>query len=461
MRLIQVFVPREVRPSVEDALDDIEIDHVFTRAEGQQAGWFAYIPVPTGAVDGVLDRLYEAGLDKDVLTLTSEINHANIQNVDALTDQYVEGPTGRRGASHTEIRERAKDLKPDTATYVAFAALSAIVAAGGLLLNSAIVIVGSMVIAPFAGSTLSASVAAVISDQEMAVQSAMAQAVGLAVAFVGAILMSGLLLLTGFIPEALVVSRIDQVSVFLTPNLLTLAIAIAAGIAGALALATDLPVSIAGVAVAAAIVPATATAGLGFVWGKPLIVLGAVVLLLMNVVFINLASFTTLYSLGYRSSVMRSVRANASLSVRTGIYSVIVVGFVLLVAFTSVATYQHLMFEQAVNEGVQSALDDPEYRSLELVGVSTQYNDMGLLGSTESVTVTVSRTSDSDFDTLPQTLQDRISDRTGQGITVNVRYLDYERVPASTTRQATDQPIGGLDLGAEAILRRITRQIDA
>ncbi|MFW5919206.1 MAG: DUF389 domain-containing protein, partial [Halanaeroarchaeum sp.] len=110
-----------------------------------------------------------------------------------------------------------------------------------------------MVIAPFAGSTLSASVGAVVSDRGMVVDSASSQVTGVLVACLGAVATSAFLRTSGFVPTALQIGRIGQVGAFVTPNLLSLAIAIAAGFAGALALATDLPVSIAGVAVAAAI----------------------------------------------------------------------------------------------------------------------------------------------------------------------------------------------------------------
>nr|WP_229380088.1 DUF389 domain-containing protein [Haloterrigena salifodinae] len=58
------------------------------------------------------------------------------------------------------------------------------------MLESPIVIVGAMVIAPFAGSTLSASAGAVISNREIVVDSATSQVTGLVVAYVGAVVMS-------------------------------------------------------------------------------------------------------------------------------------------------------------------------------------------------------------------------------------------------------------------------------
>jgi uncharacterized hydrophobic protein (TIGR00271 family) len=457
VRLIQVFVPTADRAAVSDALTEMDVDYLFTDEDSRRDGTVAYVPVPTGAVDVVLDRLYDAGLDEDTYTVVTDVDRATVPNVAELTDRYVEGPRGERGASNVEIRERAADLEPDTATYVSFAVLSAIVAVGGLLLDSAIVIVGAMVIAPFAGSTLSASVGAVISDREMIVDSATSQAVGLVVAYVGAVAMSAALQWTGFVPSILVVSRVDQVSAFLTPNLLTLAIAIAAGFAGALALATDLPVSIAGVAVAAAIVPAAATAGIGTVWGQPLVVLGAVVLLSVNIVFINLAAYVALVSLGYRSSVVRNVREHAAISLRSGAYAVVVVAFLAVVVLTAVGTYQHLAFERAVNQEVEAVLEGSEYDALELVGVRTAYNDMNVLGSVESVTVTVSRSDDAEYDRLDEHLRDDVTDATNRAVTVRVRFLDYRTARATDGPPRPAEPLARLAERAATLRDRLAR----
>ncbi|MDF9744956.1 DUF389 domain-containing protein [Natrinema salsiterrestre] len=430
MRLIQVFVPSEDRDAVRETLSEMDVQFVFVDADGRRDGRLANVPVPSGAVETVLERLYDAGLGEDTYTVVTDVDRANVPDVEEMTDRYVEGPKGERGASHAEIRERAEDLTPDTATYLAFAIASAIVAVGGLLLDSAIVIVGAMVIAPFAGSTLSASVGAVISDREMVVDSATSQVAGLVVAYVGAIAMSVFLRRSGFVPPTLDIGRIGQVGAFVTPNLLTLVIAIFAGFAGALALATDLPVSLAGVAVAAAIVPAAAVAGIGTAWGEPIVIAGAVVLLLMNIVFINLTAYLTLIALGYRSSVIRNVRENAAVSLRTGAYAVIVLLFLVVVAVTAVGTYQHLVFEQQVNDDVQAVLDDPEYGSLELAGVATEYNDASAFSDDVSVTVTVGRSSGLEHDGLADELWTEMSAETDRSVSVDVRFVDYQRAAA-------------------------------
>ena len=291
-----------------------------------------------------------------------------------------------------------------------------------------------MVIAPFAGSSLSAAVGVVINDREMAVSSIVSQLLDLGVALLSAVGVSLAVRQSSFVPPSLVITRLDQVAAFITPSLLALAIAVAAGAVGALALATGLPTAITGIAVAAAIVPAAGAAGVGLVWGEPLVVIGAIVLLVMNIVAINLTAYIGLIALGYRSSIIEDAREQLTLSARTGVYAVATVVFVLAFALAVFGTYQFLTFEQSVNEEVQITLDDDTYQALELMGVSTSYTgDVFNIGGDSSVTVTVGRTSESDYPMLPTVLQDRISEATNRPVTVQVRFVDYEQAQAGSS----------------------------
>ncbi|RJT06106.1 DUF389 domain-containing protein [Halococcus sp. IIIV-5B] len=428
MRQIRTRVPGESRSAVTTALTDEDIDYHLTEEVSGRGAVMLDVPVPGGGVEPVLDLLYDAGLPEDAHTVVTEVETrgATTQDVDDLADRFVAGPKGDSGISYSEIRERAADLQPDRPTYIAFAALSAVVAVAGLLLDSAIVIVGAMVVAPFAGSSLSAAVGAVIDDREMVVESVVSQVLGLVVAYVGAVAMSFVLRRTFFVPASLAITSVDQVSAFLTPSLLAVVVALAAGAAGALALATDLPVSIAGVAVAAAIVPSAGTAGIGTVWGQPLVVAGAFALLFMNVVFINVSAYVALVALGYRESVVGSVRENLSVSLRTGAYALVVLAFVASIVVVSAATASYVSFEGSVNQEVQTAIDGPAYDGLDLTDVSTSYDAGDVFGGEVTATVTLDRTTGTAYPGLAETLQERISAATDRPVTVELRYVDYE-----------------------------------
>jgi len=455
VQLLQLLVSTDRLVPVTEALDEMGATYLQTDETSARDVTLLYVPVPRGGAEPVLERLYDAGLPEDAYALATDVDTATGADlgVSKLADEYVDGPKGEAGIDHTSLRERAEDLTPGRRTYVAFAALSAIVAVAGLLLDSAIVIVGAMVIAPFAGSSLSAAVGAVISDRDMVTDSVTSQVLGLVVAFVGAVAMSFVLQSTGFVPRSLSISQIEQLGSFLTPSLLAVAIAIAAGGAGALALATDLPVSIAGVAVAAAIVPAASTAGIGVVWGEPLVVAGGLVLLAMNIAFINVSAYLALIALGYRSSVIGSVREDLTLSVRTGAYALVLVFFLVTLAATSVATYQYLTFEQAANSEVQETLDDETFEALDLVSVSTSYSAGVIDTEAPSVTVTVARTSDLDYPLLATILRDRIEAATGRPVIVQIHFVDYSEAQATGMAASRDLTVPTAPLAVTATRR--------
>ncbi len=448
MRLIQTRIPADVRENVLATLDEENIEHIVADEGGDSDAMVLYFPVPDGAVEKVLDRLHDEGLDEDAYTVITDIESATTPTLKDLESKYTQGPEDEVGLSHAALRSNAREVTPGRPMFVTFAALSAILAAAGLLLNSAIVIVGSMVISPFAGSSLSASVGAVIGDYRSVLDSFKSQLLGLVVAVGSATVAAALIRWSFLVPPSLAVENIAQVSAFSIPIVLTFFIAIFAGAAGALALATDLSVSLAGVAVAAAIVPAAAAVGLGIVWVKPLLALGAVVLLLMNLLLINVSAFVALTLFGYRGSANVPLREYVSLDLRSVGYAVI--GAVVLVALvlSVVSTYQYLVFVETTNHNIEEVLNDDEYDELELINMQTDYGAEFVYPSDEpeTVRVVVSRTGDREYPDLSRALQREIAADTPRDVTVQVQFVDYQQ----TTPQGSDVRAPEPSLAAEA-----------
>lgn len=420
-------------------LDDANADYVITDETAGDDASIVYFPTPSGAVEEMLDRLSEAGLEDDAFTIVTQIEAATTPHFDELESRYTQGPEGETGLSHVELRTKAQELTPETPMFVVFAALSAVLAVAGLLLGSPIVIVGAMVVSPFAGSSLSASVGVVSNDLRSAVKSLRSQFIGLAVAIVSATVAAFVFRWGYLVSPTLVVSRVEQVAAFTTPTLLALTVAIVAGAAGALALSTDLPVAIAGVAIAAAIVPAAAAVAVGLVWAEPVLMLGALVLLLVNVVFINVTALLALLGFGYRPSEWGSLSEYLSFSPRAVVSVIAAVALVVLVVAVSFSTYQYFLFEQTVNRNVNDVLTEPEYSKLELASVSAKYGAEGLFGRKGSVTVVVARTASTIYPELPDRLKRQITADTNRAVTVEVRFIVYRR-PGSRPAYHTRSP---------------------
>lgn len=441
MRLVQVRVADDSRESVLDTLDDANADYVVADEAGGSDASIVYFPTPSGAVTEMLGDLAEAGLADDAFTIVTEIETATTPHFDELEGRYTQGPEEEVGLSHAELRNKAQELTPETPMFVVFGILSAVLAVAGLLLNSAIVIVGAMVVSPFAGSSLSASVGVVSGNLESTVKSIRSQVLGLIIA-IGSATVAAFVFRWGYlVTPTLDVGQIAVVGAFSTPVSLTLIIAVVAGAAGALALSTDLPVAIAGVAVAAAIVPAAAAVGIGIVWTEPLLALGAFALLIVNVTFINLTALVALLAFGYRPSDVGGISERISLSLRSvaaGVAAVVLVVIVVSVLFT---TYQYFLFGQTVNRNVQDVLTQPEYSELELASVSTKYSAGKLFGRKGSVTVVVARTAGSTYPRLPERLQNAIAADTNRRVTVEVQSIVYQKVtPGATNRNHSAKP---------------------
>ena len=427
-----------MRQDVLDTLDEENIEHVAADERGDSDGMILYFPLPDGAVEKVMERLHEVGLEDDAFTIITDIQSATTPTFDELESQYTQGPDDEVGLSHATLRANAREVTPGRPMFVVLAAVSAIVAAAGLILNSAIVIVGSMVLSPFAGSSLSASVGAVIGDYESILDSFKSQLMGLTIAIASATAAAFVFRRGYLVPPNLAIENITQVSAFSIPIVLTYVIAIFAGAAGALALATDLDVSLAGVAVAAAVVPAAAAVGLGIVWREPVLAIGALVLLLMNLLLINVSAYIALTLFGYRATPSTRFRDHVAISLSTIGYAVVAVVVLVALVGALASTYQYLVFVETVNHNTEEVLTQQRYAELELIDSQATYGAQLVprVGGDDTVSVTVGRTTERNYGALARTIQRHIARDTTRPVTVEVEFVDYQQAKPGSNAQS-------------------------
>ncbi len=299
MRLVQITLTAESKESVLSALDEKDIDYILAEETGgANFDTIAYIPLPTNAVEPTLERLREAGLDEDSYTVVIEASTVISQRFDQLQAEYAEDEDPDRIA-RDELVTSAADLAPSLGTYVIMTVVSAVVATAGLLLNSAAVVVGSMVIAPLVGPALSTSVGTVVNDREMFNRGVRLQILGILLSILAAFVFAFLVRYGNLVPPLADVTTIPEIRERVAPDFLMLAIAIGAGVAGAISLTSGFSVAIVGVMIAVALIPPAATVGIGLAWGQPFVTLGSAVLTLVNFLSINLAALTVLWYKGY------------------------------------------------------------------------------------------------------------------------------------------------------------------
>ncbi|WP_049972188.1 TIGR00341 family protein [Haladaptatus cibarius] len=425
MRLIQVLVPDDCRDAVLSVLDDERIDYVLTREESNgDNSAIVQFPLPAQAVDRVLSDLREAGLSDDY-TVIGSVETARTPNIQELEDKFVKGGDEDDSIATEEIRTKALGMNPSPVTYYAMTVLSAIVATAGLLLDSPAIVVGSMVIAPQVGSAMTASVGLVLNDRHMIIDGLRSQILGLVVAIVSATIFGWALKTAQFIPPSLNVVTVNQISQRISPGFLSVAVGLCAGAAGALGLATALPVSLVGVMIAAALIPAAAAVGIGLAWGPPVIALGAFVLLVVNAVSINAAGGGVLWILGYRPVEGTTLRKAAPTLVAVA---------VLLTAFSGsgLVMSKQMQTENAVNEEVQSVLEQERYQQLELVKIQVEFDDMGTLDDSQQITVVVRRPTNEPYPQLSERLANAVSGRLDGKTIVEVEFTESQRSVART-----------------------------
>jgi uncharacterized hydrophobic protein (TIGR00341 family) len=209
----------------------------------------------------------------------------------AKEEKEVAAPVPAKNKAKFSDRVSREELYADLAAgaklskvYVLMVVLSAIVAAIGLIRDNVAVVVGAMVIAPLLGPNVSLALGTTLGDIPLTLKSLKTNIVGIATAFIIAVAIGAMVPVDATVKE--IASRTGA-------GVSDVVLALAAGSAGTLAYTSGIPASLVGVMVAVALLPPLVTAGLLAGSGYTSLALGALVLVLTNVVCINLSGVLT------------------------------------------------------------------------------------------------------------------------------------------------------------------------
>jgi uncharacterized hydrophobic protein (TIGR00341 family) len=444
VRLVQVTVPAGKRDAVTSTLDDDGVDYVLTdETSGREYTAIVSFPLPTGAVEPILDDLREAGLERDAFTVVVNAETVISRRFEKLQEEYEENETNGDRISRDELTARARDMSPSLLTFVVMTIISTVVATAGLLVDSPAVVVGSMVIAPLIGPAMATSVGTVVDDDELFSRGVRLQVLGGVLAVAGAAVFAFVIRWTGIVPlTATEVFAIGEVRERLSPDVLSLAVALGAGVAGALSLSTGVSSALVGVMIAAALVPPTAVVGIGIAWGRPAAVVGSAVLVLVNFVAINLVALAVLWQQGYRPD--RWFKFDEARSATLKRIAILAVGLLVLSSFlggVTYATYRTATFEEDARSAVRAELAATDTQ-LELLSMTVEYEEFPLRRPTRIV-VTVGHPLESTPPPLAGRLQARVQANTrppplpqlpvetNGNVAVEVRYVAQNAATAS------------------------------
>ncbi|WP_144798512.1 TIGR00341 family protein [Halorubrum depositum] len=423
------MIPAGKRAAVVRALDEEGVDYVVTdETSGREYTAVATFPLPTAAVEPVLERLREAGIDESTYTVIVAAETVISRRFEALEEEYAEeSERGGDRISREELQAKADDLASGLGTYVLMTVISAVIATAGLLLDSPATVVGSMVIAPLIGPAMSAAIGTVVDDEEMFRRGVRMQVLGVVVAVGAATLFAFAIRSLALVPPGIDPLELAEVSERLAPNVLVLVVAIGAGVAGIVSLMTGVSATLVGVMIAVALIPPAAAVGIGIAFQIPRLVVGAGVIVAVNVLSINLSALVVLWYEGYRPQRwFREDDARAAFVKRV---AVLVAAIAVLSVFLGGVTYDSYV-ASTTEADVRTAVGDELAAmdaGMELIELEVERGGTVPPLDTERVVVTVGAPPGSDVGGVAEALDRRIEATIREDVRVEVRLVTVER----------------------------------
>ncbi|MGD2077000.1 MAG: DUF389 domain-containing protein [Chloroflexota bacterium] len=242
--------------------------------------------------------------------------------------------------------------------------LATVIATVGIISDSTATVIGAMIVAPLMLPIMATAAALVMGQMTRATQSALLVLAGV----IGVIAVSWLL--AWLYPEVISFTTNSQITARISPRLLDLVAALAAGAAGAFAMSRDdIADSLPGVAIAISLVPPLCVVGISLAYNQIDAALGALLLFTVNALAILLAGGGVLATLGLAQAATIRLAGNA----RRNAFTIILIG-VLIITIPLTVTgrrvinqlQNQVMVRQAADEWLAGT--DFEVRSVQIVG---------------------------------------------------------------------------------------------
>jgi len=209
---------------------------------------------------------------------------------------------------YTNLERRAKAGAEITYGYVLMVIVSALLATGGLLLNSPAIVIGSMCVAPFLGASRAVCIGGLFRNRRVFLVGLVKQLFGLliigaGVAYIVTVLLHDSIPMVEITPEILLRAMPTTQSV-----VLSILVAVSAGAGASLALTADPKVvetpwgqvidAVIGVEIAISLIPPAAGVGIGLAFGRLDISYNALLLMVVNVLGLDI--FGSMFMMVFR-----------------------------------------------------------------------------------------------------------------------------------------------------------------
>ncbi|CAL2068546.1 MULTISPECIES: DUF389 domain-containing protein [Streptomyces] len=292
---LRLITPAEQTDEVVRLIEDtVGTTHlaVIPGAAREPAGDLVMCDVAREAGDTLIAGLRRLGLDDTGSIAMENIDLSLSRRADkAEEDAPGEGADAVLWEGLTEATHEESTL---SVTYVAFITLATMIAACGVVLDNAILIVGAMAVGPEFGPLAGICTATVRRRPRLALRSLTALLVGFAAAMAVTVGFSLFMDAVGLFHRSALEGRRPNTAFVYAPDAFSFIVALLAGVAGTLSLTSAKSGALVGVAISVTTVPAAANAAVALAYGDMSQTLGSTDQLLLNLLGIILAGTLTL-----------------------------------------------------------------------------------------------------------------------------------------------------------------------
>ncbi|GHG10083.1 DUF389 domain-containing protein [Streptomyces zaomyceticus] len=292
---LRMIVPQDrTAPAVELIESTVGTTHlvVLPGAARDPVGDLVMCDVARESTDELLHGLRGMKIDQDGSIAVESIDLSMSTRADRAEEDAP--GEGADAVIWEQLAEATHEESTLSFTYLSFMGLATMIAACGVVLDNAILIVGAMAVGPEFGPLAGVCTAIVQRAPRLAVRSLTALLVGFATAILATTLFSLLMDWLNQFSEEMLDAERPQTSFIWQPDLFSFVVALLAGAAGTLSLTSSKSGALVGVAISVTTVPAAANAAVALSYGEVGQMWGSIEQLLLNLLGIMLAGTATL-----------------------------------------------------------------------------------------------------------------------------------------------------------------------
>lgn len=296
LRLLEVYLPSSESLSwVNEKIVDLDVHAVWTESElgDQHTVKILVSSEESGELMDIIQKRFSSTDNFRMILLPVEATVPRVERDKKKAEKKEEKPKKFKSLSISR-EELYSDITSGIQTskvFIFMTILSSIVASIGVLKDNVAVIIGAMVIAPLLAPNVALALSVTLGDMELSRKSIRSNFLGVAIGLIISVSIGYFLYIDPTIYE--LKSRTEV-------GLGDIVLALASGSAGALSFTVGLPSALIGVMVAVALLPPLVAFGMLLGAGYFSLAYGALILLLVNVIAVNLSGVITFALQGVR-----------------------------------------------------------------------------------------------------------------------------------------------------------------